>query len=343
MPGQKGEGPKMKMVTCRQCGKEFKQAEYLGKKAKFCGKPCERRYNTDNKLFSKGLIGPLKPPAASKLSRDFLFPPFSVWNTREGQWQNRKRRWIKLGIESELGRDRKLLFGDHLNITERSSIFDPVICELVYRWFCPPGGIIVDPFAGGSVRGIVASCMGRKYWGCELRAEQVEANRKQINEQTQGKFRPKWIAGDSKMKLAKAPPADFLFSCPPYGNLEKYSDDPADLSNMPHEKFLIDYGDIITKAARKLKPDRFACFVVANFRDKKGAMRDLVGQTIAAFKSAGLDWYNDIVLINSVGSGCLRARRIFVNGNQKVVKMHQNVLVFVKGDPKKAAELLEGD
>lgn len=34
-----------------------------------------------------------------------------------------------------------------------TSIFDPVICEIAYRWFCPPGGTVLDPFAGGSVRG----------------------------------------------------------------------------------------------------------------------------------------------------------------------------------------------
>ena len=41
-----------------------------------------------------------------------------------------------------------------------TSIFDPVLCELAYRWFCPPGGVVLDPFAGGSVRGIVASKLG---------------------------------------------------------------------------------------------------------------------------------------------------------------------------------------
>lgn len=44
-----------------------------------------------------------------------------------------------------------------------TSIFDPVICELMYRWFCPIGGTKLDPFAGGSVRGIVAAYMGRQY------------------------------------------------------------------------------------------------------------------------------------------------------------------------------------
>jgi hypothetical protein len=41
-----------------------------------------------------------------------------------------------------------------------TSIFDPVLCELAYAWFSPPGGIVLDPFAGGSVRGMVASKLG---------------------------------------------------------------------------------------------------------------------------------------------------------------------------------------
>ena len=43
------------------------------------------------------------------------------------------------------------------NMAPGTSIFDPVLCELVYRWFCPSKGKILDPFAGGSVRGIVAA------------------------------------------------------------------------------------------------------------------------------------------------------------------------------------------
>jgi hypothetical protein len=33
----------------------------------------------------------------------------SVLNSREGWWQDRKRAWTDLGIESELGRDGKPL------------------------------------------------------------------------------------------------------------------------------------------------------------------------------------------------------------------------------------------
>ena len=38
------------------------------------------------------------------LADRFLIPPFSVFNAREGWWQDRKREWIALGIRSERGR-----------------------------------------------------------------------------------------------------------------------------------------------------------------------------------------------------------------------------------------------
>lgn len=40
----------------------------------------------------------------SRLSLEFSYPPFSVLNARDGWWQERKREWLALGIQSELGR-----------------------------------------------------------------------------------------------------------------------------------------------------------------------------------------------------------------------------------------------
>jgi hypothetical protein len=38
------------------------------------------------------------------LSDRFIVPPFSVLDARQGYWQERKRAWLALGIQSELGR-----------------------------------------------------------------------------------------------------------------------------------------------------------------------------------------------------------------------------------------------
>ena len=101
---------------------------------------------------------------------------------------------------------------------------------------------------------------------------------------------------------------------------------------MSYNEFNEVYESIINKSCKLLRNNRFACFVVGNCRDKDGYMMDLVGTTIRAFEKSGLRFYNDIILRNVVGSGSMRA----VNNMtyKKVVKMHQNVLVFCKGNPK---------
>jgi len=38
------------------------------------------------------------------LADRFIVPPFSVLDARQGYWQDRKRAWLSLGIQSELGR-----------------------------------------------------------------------------------------------------------------------------------------------------------------------------------------------------------------------------------------------
>lgn len=218
-----------------------------------------------------------------------------------------------------------------------TSIFDPVLCELAYRWFCPKGGTIIDPFAGGSVRGVVASHCERKYIGVELRQEQVDANNKQLSIAKDPK--PIWHCGDSLGidRICKGVKADFIFSCPPYADLEVYSDDPLDLSTMPYDQFREAYFEIIAKSCSLLKDNRFACFVVGDVRDKRGHYYNFVGDTVEAFREAGLHFYNEAILVTAVGSLPIRVGKQFV-ASRKLGKTHQNVLVFLKGDGKKASE-----
>lgn len=217
-----------------------------------------------------------------------------------------------------------------------TSVFDPVLCELAYRWFCPPGGVVLDPFAGGSVRGIVASKLGRRYTGIELRAEQIAANRAQAAAIC-GDPAPAWVEGDSTA-LAKLVPdlaADFVFSCPPYADLERYSDDPRDLSTMSYAAFRTAYTEIIRQASDALRPDRFACFVAGDVRDERGFYYGFPWHTVAAFEAAGMRLYNEAVLLTAVGSLPIRVGRQF-EVSRKLGKTHQNVLVFCKGDPARA-------
>jgi len=282
------------------------------------------------------------------LRKRYIAPPFSVLDASNINWKKRKRKWKRLGIQSEVGRDAKAYTcNNDSGRTDNSyfpkmetgtSIFDPVLCEIVYHWFSEEGNTVLDPFAGGSVRGIVAGALGRKYWGCDLSAKQIKANKIQADD-IKVDIKPEWICGDSLETLEDAPDADFIFSCPPYGDLEVYSDDPRDLSNMEYHSFVINYKQIIHKACQRLKPNRFACFVVGDFRDKQGHYRDFVSKTIRGFKNAGLELYNEAVLVMSVSSASMRVTKQFSAG-RKLCKTHQNVLVFCKGDWRKAVKSL---
>lgn len=274
----------------------------------------------------------------------FLEPPFSVLDSRQGSWQERKREWISRGIKSEEGRDSHLIFNiSHRDwgskeeydandaMTKQSSVFDPALTELMYHWFCPKGGIILDPFAGGSVRGIVAHYLGFKYVGIELRQEQVESNKNQALKILHETNQPYWICGDSEKILDQLDEYkfDFIFSCPPYFDLEIYSNHEDDLSNMDYTGFIKKYSSIISKSIKLLGNDLYAVFVVGDVRDEKGYYRNLIDHTKDAFIKAGAGFYNDCILLNAVGSASMRASKQ-MEASKKVVKTHQNVLVFKK-------------
>ncbi len=280
----------------------------------------------------------------NELKSKFIVSPFSILDMASGDWQNRKNRWKKLGIKGEVGRDSKAIISgtdNYRTIKDKAeydnrenyvSIFDPVLCEIMYRWFVPAEGSILDPFAGGSVRGIVSSFLDYNYTGVELRDEQVYSNMGQAEEIVPNNL-PKYLIGDSNKVLETIDRKfDFLFSCPPYYDLEIYSDYNGDLSNMSHKDFEFYYESIIRKSCLLLKDNRFACFVVGNVRDNNGFMKDLVGLTIRLFEKYGLQFYNDIVLRQPIASASMRADKNMKY--RKTVKVHQNVLVFCKGNPK---------
>jgi hypothetical protein len=324
--------------------------------------------------------GPADEPADNpSLADRFLIPPFDVLDARQGWWRTRKRQWLSLGMRSEVGRGDNLVFegmakadpkyydkkraveqalgrpltsaefeADHYvrpddAVDSGTSVFDPVVCELAYRWFCPAGGTIIDPFAGGSVRGIVAGILGRPYHGNDLRPEQVESNREQRDEFAARRMLaadPSWSIGDSAdwVKTLEPNSADMVFTCPPYYDLEEYSANPADLSSMSYDDFDDAYADIIAGVAKALKPNRFAAFVTGDARDNRGGLHDLRGSTIRAALAAGLTYASGAVLVSPIGTAAIMAGRTFA-GTRGLARTHQDVLVFCKGNRSEAAKV----
>ena len=269
--------------------------------------------------------------------------PFSILDTRTAEWKKQKNWWLTThNIQSELGRADTESKSGFWESKSNVSVFDPVLCQLMYEWFTPKGGNILDPFAGGSVRGIVATELGFKYTGIDLSETQILANRKQSD-------KPNWIVGDSNKELEHLDKEyDFVFTCPPYHDLEIYSDDAHDLSNMKYTKFLSTLESIIYKSEHKLKDNRFFGIVVSEIRDltttrnyKIGKYKSFVSNVIQICERHNLHFYNDMVLFNSQHQASRTASTYF-NRNRKIASVHQNILIFIKGNPDIATEEING-
>ena len=277
------------------------------------------------------------------MSDYFGVAPFSILNTVDKDWQQRKQRWNELIKDNGNTREGTLKAKNSrtnseidLKIQELNngvSILDAVLAELMIKWFTEKGFATFDPFAGDTVFGFVSGYLKRPFEGIELRQEQADFNQMRCNRENldcryicdTSENMDKYIANESK---------DFIFSCPPYADLEVYSDLSEDLSAMSHEDFFRVYKKILQNTYSKLRNDRFAVIVTSEVRDKKtGEYIRLVPNTINIMVEAGYMFYNDLILVNSCGTLPLRTGKM-MNAGRKVGRRHQNILVFYKGDPK---------
>ena len=263
----------------------------------------------------------------------YLAFPASVLDRRGARWKALRARWAHLG---DVGRDGVLYRESNTEVGEAlhtysqgASRFDPALAHLLTHWYTRPGDTVVDPFAGGPIRGMVTTELDRAYHGVDLNPHQVEANHQAHPDHTH-----LWEVGDAT--TWQAPHADMVLTCPPYHQLERYSDDPADLSVMGWDEFTTAIRATVTNTLTALHPDRYTAWVVSDVRDRNGQLRDLPGEVVRAHQQAGALWLDDLVTVDPIGAGRLRAKRPFVR-SRKTLRTHQRALVFVKGDPTRAA------
>jgi len=279
--------------------------------------------------------------------------PFSVLRADRGPWQARKRSWNDLGLDSLAGREHVSTYAPSgtwskrvmTSINNGLSTFDPVLAEACYTWYAPPGGHVIDPFAGGSVRGLVAGNLGLSYTGIDLSAAQVEANRDQGEDWAARELLAApvdWIHGDAAEVLPTLPAGgfDYALTCPPYHTLEHYTTDPRDLSRMRWKRFARTYRAIVAATVERLAPDRFMTWIVGEVRDGHGMLRGLGRLNIEAHENAGAMFYNDGVIVNVIGTTAARMPAQW-RVARTVGRHHQYALTFVKGNPNTATRMIE--
>lgn len=272
---------------------------------------------------------------------NILPPPFSVLDTRQGYWRERKRQWLELIGNTAKSREYTISGKKGLvcSCNNGVSIFDPVLSEIIAKWFAPyEKSYIFDPMAGDVNKGLVFAELGHYFAGIELRQEQVDDNNKAII----GRDNIYYVCDDGRnvLKHFAQETQDLLISCPPYFDLEVYSDNENDASNQKSYKDFIGIIEAIySDAIKVLRRNRFAVIVVGDVRGKDGIYYGFHHDVVDIFTQNGMKLYNELILLETAGTKPLLCAKPMES--RKVSKVHQNVLVFYKGDTKKIKEIFK--
>lgn len=272
------------------------------------------------------------------LADRFLIPPFSIFRGDKSDWiECKKALNYMIGDSGVRGGQKVYKTSDILGQLHKNaknvSILDANLARILFNLFCPRGGRIIDPFAGSVQGGFIAGLYGFKYLGNELRQEQVDANNSLLKRQDLLSDDVKYIQGDGT-EFYSPVKADMIFSCPPYFDLEKYSNSEQDISNMSFDGFMAAIKQSFANAYSYLNDDSFCCVVLGDIRDKKtGFYRSLIHKFVVAMEEIGFNLYNEAVLCDPTSTAALRAGKAFAS-NRKFIKVHQNIFIFFKGNPK---------
>jgi len=282
---------------------------------------------TTKPLLTSAKEGYIRPP---ENGNDWFQSSCSVWRVDE-LIRRRVRDWRRLtGEDGHTGARSETMREDHDSVyTGSHSVFPaPLVEWILLRYGRPAGGHVLDAFAGGPVRAVVSTIMGYQYTGFDIRQEQIAENERALEKL--GLSGAHFHLGDGCRMDGVCGNYDIGLTCPPYWNLEVYSDHEDDLSNCrTYDAFRQAISACAVAYYNLIKNGSFVCFVVGPFRDKKtGELIDFPGHTIEEFRKAGFLYWQTVILSKNFGSAAKRSTNAWKG--LKLVPIHEHLLVFRK-------------
>jgi hypothetical protein len=274
------------------------------------------------------LISATQAYTRPSVGRDWFATTTTVWRVDE-LIRRRVRDWRRLlGETGHSGARNETFRKDHDSIyTGSHSVFPaPLVEWILLRYGGPPGGRVLDAFAGGPPRAVVSAIMGFEYHGFEIRQEQIDENMVVVKDlKLKG---VNYHCADGRFLEIPNSVFDFALTCPPYYNLEQYSDDPMDISNAgSYNEFNAAMWFCACSHMPLMKPGAFVCIVVGNFREKRsGELIDFRAHTVNNFRDAGFYFHQEVILSKNFASAAKRSTNSWKG--LKLVPIHEFLLVF---------------
>jgi DNA modification methylase len=214
------------------------------------------------------------------------------------------------------------------NNRETVSVMPAELVEFFARYYSRRGATYVDPFAAQGVQMQVAHRLGMSYLGQDLSVEYVryiDAVRKrltlldgQVLDVRQGDSRKPWV--DDGV-------GDFLFTSPPYWDVEFYGPEPEQLgTGHTYAEFLDGMRQVFEAWRPKLKP---SAFVVVNVNDlrRHGEFIPYHVDIVNLMRDVGYRPH-DVWIIEGLLAGLPKAFAVNFNLKRIAPKVHEYCLVF---------------
>lgn len=265
------------------------------------------------------------PPAQGK---EWWQTTTTIWNVDE-LIRRRVRDWRRLLDETgHTGARAEVMRKDHDSVytSTYSSFAAPLVEWIIMRYGGPVGSTVLDAFAGGPPRAVVSAMMGHPYTGFEIRQEQINENETVLKKLKLGDAT--YVLGDGTKMEGLATKFDFGLTCPPYYDLEVYSELETDISTL---NTYADFNRAMRACAvayrDRLVPGAFMCIVVGPFRDKRtGELIDFPAHTVENFRQAGFTYWQQIILSKNFASAAKRSTNAWKG--LKLVPRHEFLQVF---------------
>jgi DNA modification methylase len=210
----------------------------------------------------------------------------------------------------------------------KHSEFPPAEAEFILKYWSMRGSRVVDPFAGRATRAVMATKLGRKYYGYEISPRTYNnslSHYKKIGIENQPTL---YLANGCELAHTEDNFADLVMTCPPYHSLENYEAVEHQLSECStYEEFLQNIHLCAKNIYRVMKPGSFCVWVIADWRDGKG-YRTFTKDSHNLFKNAGLYQHDEIIVKNQSPFAALQAGKCAAKRISS--KVHEVIQVYKK-------------
>ena len=214
---------------------------------------------------------------------DYLFPNLHYVNTNSGNMidrfydDNKLKECIRDYIITRPIYNMRTVFFSTARFKWNTAInYSPMRAKAIYEKFCPENGVIYDFCAGfgGRMLGALSSSKNFTYIGTDPNTETYQNLLKEgaYIEKTTGRKNSFKLYNEcaENLELEKES-IDFVFSCPPFFDLEKYSDENTQsYLKYPNYEEWLEYfvKPSIKHCIDAMKPEGIYCIDVENFQSK---------------------------------------------------------------------------